>query len=787
MAIDTRSGAHTGDPAGRPSPLAQQDGERVTPNNPPAQPDGGRAGLTQKRRWLVFGSNVVVAILLATVLVAGTVWLSEVLLRGRWRSDWTSSGRFSLSPRTRAMLGDLEQDVTITNLYAYSPEIPESVEQQRRVRDLLSEYAAVNPSRITVETVNPAVDAGGTEQLVERLRKRYAKELEKPKALIDEFDKLSKDVQDFLRSDAKRLEAAAAAWKAGPPEGPSALRQVAQALLQLDMVGQFTTAGIEDLVNQPLPAYPTAVRNARDYLKKVGDALGAVAEFYDRVPALKDAAAPDEVKAILASAKQTYEPLRKRLEDFGQKAADIKELELDNVRREISQGQAILIEATPGGVKVVAYDDVWVRNPQADIAGRAEEPERLFAGESAVSSTLLSLVSPERPAILFVTAGAPATLPSMGGPFGGGGGGAYARMAERLRKSNFIVEDWDVTRSPEMPKPEHMTKAILVFVPPAPPNPQMPVPPPTPEMYKAAIDVVKGGAPAVLLAEPATMFGPGTPYSDLFADFGVTARLNAVGVHTQVVDAQGTERAVPQIEITQYADHPITRTLGGLPTMFLTPCPLMISKQLPEGVTAEALVLLPAGADYWADTASPSEAMRGNATRSEADDLIPTRDNPIPLAVACTRQLPGTGNPPKRPGGQAGEPGTGMQKLPGTGNREQGTGKDGSGSPFPVPRSPLLGEQKVVLFGDSQWAEDRVAFYQVMGRDLFPGNAELLVNTILWVAGTEHLITVSPEALQARRIGDPGAWTLPLQMLLMAGIPAAVLVAGLVVYVVRRR
>jgi hypothetical protein len=80
-----------------------------------------------------------------------------------------------------------------------------------------------------------------------------------------------------------------------------------------------------------------------------------------------------------------------------------------------------------------------------------------------------------------------------------------------------------------------------------------------------------------------------------------------------------------------------------------------------------------------------------------------------------------------------------------------------------------------------------VAFYQVMGRDLFPGNAELLVNTLLWVAGTEHLITVSPEALQARRIGDPGAWTLPLQMLLVAGIPAAVLVAGLVVYAVRRR
>jgi len=713
MAIEKRSSEGAG--GQRPAPAAEP-------------------GMTQKRRWLVFGSNVVVAILLATVLVAGTVWLAEALLRGRWRSDWTGSGRFSLSPRTRAMLADLKQDVTITNLYAYSPEIPESVEQHRRVQDLLSEYAAVNPSRITVEAVNLAVDAGGTEQLVERLRKRYAKELEKPKALVDEFDKLSKDVQDFLRSDAKRLEAAQAAWKGGPPEGLGALRQVAQAMLQLDLVGQFTAASIEDLVNQPLPAYPTALRNARDYLKKVGDTLAAVPEFYEKVPALKGAV-PEEVKAVLASAKQTYEPLRKRLSDFDKKADDVKELELDSVRREISQGQAILIEA-PEKVKVVAYDDVWVRNPQADER-RPDEPEQLFAGESAVSSTLLSLASPERPAILFVTAGAPATMPSMGGPFGGGGGGAYARMAERLRKSNFIVEDWDVLRSPEMPKPEHMTKAILVFVPPAPPNPQMPMPPPTPEMYKAAIDIVKGGAPAVLLAEPATMFGPGTPYSDLFADFGVTARLNAVGVHTQVVDTQGTERAVPQIEITQYADHPITRTLNGLPTMLLTPCPLMISKQLPEGVTAEALVLLPAGADYWADTA-PFDAMRGDAKRSQADDLIPTRDNPIPLAVACTRNL-------------------------------------------------KEGEQKVVLFGDSQWAEDRVAFYQVMGRDLFPGNAELLVNTILWVAGTEHLITVSPEALQARRIGDPGAWTLPLQMLLVAGIPAAVLVAGLVVYAVRRR
>ena len=40
-----------------------------------------------------------------------------------------------------------------------------------------------------------------------------------------------------------------------------------------------------------------------------------------------------------------------------------------------------------------------------------------------------------------------------------------------------------------------------------------------------------------------------------------------------------------------------------------------------------------------------------------------------------------------------------------------------------------------------------------------PRHAELFTNSLLWVAGTEHLITVSPEAIQARRIGDLGDWS----------------------------
>jgi len=55
-------------------------------------------GMTRQRRWMVFGSNVAVMVLLATVLVGVVVWVSTALLRGRVRGDWTATGRFSLSP-----------------------------------------------------------------------------------------------------------------------------------------------------------------------------------------------------------------------------------------------------------------------------------------------------------------------------------------------------------------------------------------------------------------------------------------------------------------------------------------------------------------------------------------------------------------------------------------------------------------------------------------------------------------------------------------------------------------
>jgi hypothetical protein len=128
--------------------------------------------------------------------------------------------------------------------------------------------------------------------------------------------------------------------------------------------------------------------------------------------------------------------------------------------------------------------------------------------------------------------------------------------------------------------------------------------------------------------------------------------------------------------------------------------------------------------------------MRGDAKRDPATDIA----GPTPLAVAATRKVE-------------------------------------------------KGEQRAVMFGTSSVAQDRIAFYREPFdvSDRFPGNAELFTNSVFWVAGMDHLISISPEALHARRIGDLGSAELPLRVLVIAGLPSLVLLVGIIVYVARRR
>ena len=69
-----------------------------------------------------------------------------------------------------------------------------------------------------------------------------------------------------------------------------------------------------------------------------------------------------------------------------------------------------------------------------------------------------------------------------------------------------------------------------------------------------------------------------------------------------------------------------------------------------------------------------------------------------------------------------------------------------------------------------------------------PGNGEFFVNSILWLAHDDSLLAISPHALEMARIEDMSPAKLAFWKIgvLTAGLPGAVLLAGLAVYLKRR-
>jgi hypothetical protein len=690
-------------------------------------------GMTRKRRWLVFGTNVALAIILATALVAAVVWISGAALRGKARSDWTLSGRFSLSPQTRAIVKDLKADLTITMVYTdpdqyvyeSRDDYQKAKDEYERMSDLLQEFGFAG-GRVKVDHLDP-LNTPQADAFLDNLKKRFGEQLKAKDALMKDFTKFRGDVDAFIAQEVDKVSAFGTAQPPPSEALTEGLQVAANELVRMSRQVQLKLLGQSLGANLKTPEEEATLADAKSLTASVAQRFKQFPGFFtrilDAVSKPGQPAVPAAIKTFMETATARYEPLAKAAEELQKKIEALPKQKFDEIKESIGTRKQCLVLESGDDVQVIPVDDVWVRNPRAR-EGEAEKKD-VFFGERVVSSAILSMTEKQKPALLFVTVGMPATM--MGGPYG--------EMAERLRKNGFLVQDWELMREPELPKPENASKIILVFVPPPQPDMRQPMPPPSPEQYRLAIDAVKGGAPCLLLGDPSTMFAPPPPYGELFDLFGVDGKLNAIAVHSVVVDAAGTEKAVPQIEITRYTSDPISRPLGALPSMFFRAAPLVLKKEPPAGVTDSPLVMLPASRDYWADT-NPMEAMRGDAKRDPATDIT----GPTPLAVAATRKVE-------------------------------------------------KGEQRAVMFGTSSVAQDRIAFYREPFdvSDRFPGNAELFTNSVFWVAGMDHLISISPEALQARRIGDLGSAELPLRVLIIAGLPSLVLLVGIIVYVARRR
>lgn len=191
----------------------------------------------------------------------------------------------------------------------------------------------------------------------------------------------------------------------------------------------------------------------------------------------------------------------------------------------------------------------------------------------------------------------------------------------------------------------------------------------------------------------------------------------------------GTELLNVNAVGTDYASHPITAKLADTNTEF--PYARSVRRvQQPESGTADQLritELVKAGAEYWGETNPDAE----HALFNPATDIA----GPLPLAVAVETSKP------------------------------QGVDVD-------------IGVTRMVVAGTSRFVDNS---------DLAGGNLDFFMNSLNWLLQREQLMAVGPKTPEEFRLDMSPHQQMAVYILVMGGMPLAVALIGLMVWLGRRK
>jgi hypothetical protein len=261
----------------------------------------------------------------------------------------------------------------------------------------------------------------------------------------------------------------------------------------------------------------------------------------------------------------------------------------------------------------------------------------------------------------------------------------------------------------------------------------------------AAGQLIADGQPVLLSLTPSALAATGRsdPWAKLAAPFGVTADTSRV-IYESVRNQQGEMVTQRVLQLSEFAgDTPIARAVHGLGASFDLPVPLRLESDPapPTDVRREVVVEIEPGPNRWLE---PRWIERPDSL--DEPDASQRYGEAIPIVVAAERRNP------VRPGAQ-----------------------------------------RLLLAGSGGWLLSYLSDAVVsVGGDRMvlvnPGNYELLLAGVAWLAGADEMIAASPVSRQVARLAEisPAAqngWRVTAILLL----PLGWLGLGLVVYAVRRR
>jgi hypothetical protein len=714
----------------------------------------------QKRHWM-YGLNVAMLVAIGIIILAFLLVMGEQTRRwGHW--DWTTGGHYSLSSSTKSELKEVADQKQTYQMMSLYPNPGQSAgeasgagsqqEKYRQVNDLLEEYGRAS-SAVKVE------DAGDLprEEIERRVRDLYAGELKPYQDAVEDFDPLARNLSDFMKKEAAAIGAA------GQKPGTPAEEVRAAAMLQAEFssapsgLEQIQRAIRRETDQQVLPRWSSLTDLIKENVEEIEPTFALLADPVK----LKEADVPASLVAYFTSAQDGYKKMADSLKAYKERLSKLEPLKVQDVLTKLDRNSVVILG--PTSAKVLSEWELYESNasPTNPDAGGGQT----FNGEQALSSAMLSMIRPDKIKVVFITAAPQRLMSDM-----------FAATTTMLQQSNFEVLEWSPPGmpSPNSPPPEPNPPAqgkdaqgrpvIWIVFPPEAANPQammMGMPPPSPQpVIDATRKHLAEGGQVLFLAEADAaspmmpMMGtPGYPYQELLNDFGVEVQSKYTIVRAQEGEDESgklVRQVLPLVPVDRFEDHEITRPLQALRTIFAfgrgqmgpmgMPTVVSLKKPLPAGVEAQVISNTPPGGDYWAESNFAPDAKFDRGT-----DL----PSPAPIAVAAIKNK---------------------------GDKDK--------------------EQRVVVIGSKLFAADyfltlaqpRVVGNRLIRDPMFPGNRELMRNTILWLAGYENLISVSSKAIQAARIRDiPPAQLAMVRWGVLGGAPIAALLLGGAIYMMRRK
>ncbi len=305
----------------------------------------------------------------------------------------------------------------------------------------------------------------------------------------------------------------------------------------------------------------------------------------------------------------------------------------------------------------------------------------------------------------------------------------FSQAKEQMEKANYEVKELTLARDPMIPD-----DAAMLMI----PGPRTDL---FPQELEAIDSYIGRGGKVFFMAAPFQAEGLRKYLAKYGFDIGddLVVEMNPIG------RLFGVGPEVPVVN--QYDNHPITRDMGGVMTLFPLTRSVSPAATLPKGVQVRTLAH--SSPQAWGET-DKAALQRGEAKPDPQD-----KKGPLPVAAVATIELQADAKTGDRGGAKPGVPG-------GDGAEE---------------RKPA--KARLVVVGTASLASN-----QFIGAQ---GNRDFFLNIVSWLAEEEDLISVRAKDARQIPIMLTSSQSQAVLWLPVVVLPGAVVACGIVAVVRRRR